>query len=360
MPTRKIFTPTHPEVKLAKALYAEIGSKTGVALKMGISQSKCNRLFAASKEEEKSESKNIIFPSFPNEELSAEETLNYMERSFEKKKAHQEAQSWFEIKMPTDDVIGLAAVGDPHIGSNQCNVSRLRTDIDTMKEYAVDSNGKPMLVALNCGDTVDNWAGYSRLMSLYSENDVSRQTERRLARWFLKDSGIRWLVWLFGNHDLMDREFSTYLKTINGSSLPMVDWEARFQLVFPNKERVRVDLSHSHKGSSIYNRLHGSMRRALWHENADIYITGHLHNWAIQHQEMDDGRVITMARARGYKWQGEYEIVHGFHNDQFGATILFVIDPRSPTPVGRVQTFADLQTGAEYLKWLREKRNKEK
>ena len=72
----------------------------------------------------------------------------------------------------------------------------------------------PGVYAVNIGDTTDNWGG--RLIRLYAENDVSRQTERKLARWFLQESGIRWLVWLHGNHDTMDGAFTSYLEGING------------------------------------------------------------------------------------------------------------------------------------------------
>ena len=48
------------------------------------------------------------------------------------------------------------------------------------------------MYAANIGDTVDNWGG--TLTRLYADNDVSRQTERRLACWFLEEAGIPWRV----------------------------------------------------------------------------------------------------------------------------------------------------------------------
>lgn len=122
---------------------------------------------------------------------------------------------------------------------------------------------------------------------------------------------------------------------------------------FPNGCEIKVDAAHNHKGTSIYNPLHGQKRAALWNENADLYIAGHHHNWAISQEELEDGRIVTMARARGYKWLDEYAVHHGFYNRKHGASIMFVIDPRAEEPTERLQSFSSLKAGANYLKFRR-------
>ena len=150
----------------------------------------------------------------------------------------------------------------------------------------------------------------------------------------------------------MHGEFATFLKSENVAQIPMLDWRARFRLVFPTGE-IKIDAAHNHKGTSIYSRLHGQKRAALWDEDADIYVAGHHHTWAITHEELDDSRVVWMARARGYKWLDQFATRHGFHRDEFGATILFVIDPHETHPVRKITAFADLEEGAEFLTWKR-------
>ena len=83
-------------------------------------------------------------------------------------------------------------------------------------------------------------------------------------------------------------------------------------------------------------------------------MAGHHHTWAVAIEELDNGRTVTMARCRGYKWLDEFATTHGFATQKYGATILFVIDPRQNNPVSRVMTFADLEQGSEYLKWIRD------
>ena len=286
----------------------------------------------------------VQLPTFPDDDISAEEILNHLSKRFEKKLENENAKHWFTVQVNSTLPVGFAVVGDPHLGS-QCNIPLLRSHIDIMAK----TDG---MMVVNIGDTADNWG---RLVHLYAEDDISRPTERKLARWFLKDAGIPWIAWLHGNHDTMHSEFSTFLKSENVAQIPMVDWRAKFKLRFPNGGEVKVDAAHNHKGSSIYNRLQGQKRAALWDENADIYVAGHHHKWALSHEELDDGRIVWMGRARGYKWIDEYATRHNFHRDEHGATILFVIDPREENAVRRISAFADLEEGTEFLSWKRQK-----
>ena len=280
-----------------------------------------------------------VLPTFPDEDIEAEEILDHLSRRWEKKQAYEQARRWFEIKIPSDKPYGLVVVGDPHLGTH-CNVNLLRRDIDLMVN--TDNVG-----CINLGDTVNNWGG--RLLALYAEEDISRSTERKLARWFLEQAQIPWLLWLHGNHDTMHSEFATYLKSINVQQMPMLDWQAKFKLVFPSAE-IKIDAAHNHKGTSIYNKLQGQKRASLWNEESDIYVAGHHHTWALAQEETDSGRVINLARARGYKWHDEFGQRHQFTEENYGSSIIFVIDPTAPGPT-RVKPFADLQEGCEFLQW---------
>tara|TARA_R110000751_G_scaffold64835_1_gene132958 strand:+ start:465 stop:1583 length:1119 start_codon:yes stop_codon:yes gene_type:complete len=281
-------------------------------------------------------------PVFPDEDIDVGAILDHLSRRFEKKLENEDAKTWFDVNVRIDGPVGLAVVGDPHLGTH-CNIPLLRRDIDIM------ANTEGMM-AVNIGDTADNWG---RMIYLYAEDDISKPTERKLARWFLRDAGVPWVVWLHGNHDTMHGEFSTFLKTVNVAQIPMIDWRAKFKLKFPSGGEVKIDAAHNHKGTSIYNRLHGQKRAALFDEDADIYVAGHHHTWGLTHEELDDGRVVWQARARGYKWIDEYATRHNFHRDEHGSTILFVIDPGEGNAVKRITAFADLEEGADFLTWKR-------
>ena len=288
----------------------------------------------------------VVYPAFPDEDVPAEEILDHMERRFEQRQAREQAEHWFAIKEKTNEAVAYSWFGDPHIGSNGCNIKLLRRDIEVIKST-------PGMFAANCGDSVDNWGG--SLVRLYAENDVSRQTERRLARWFLEEAGIPWRLWLLGNHDVMDQGLSAYLEGINAHRIPVLDWRAKFRVLFPNGCEIKIDAAHDHKGSSIYNPLHGQKRASLWDEEADLYIAGHRHSWALASEEVASGRVINMARARGYKYLDEFARRRNYVVQQCGASIVTVFDPTATSPARLVQMFADVEAGADYLTWLRSK-----
>lgn len=289
-------------------------------------------------------------PNFPDDDVSAEEILGMMEKRFEKRLQHQNALRWFPIKFSNQEPVGIVVIGDPHLGSNGCNVPLLKQHIKLMTSTL-------NCYAVNIGDTADNWGG--RLMRLYAENDVSKSTERKLARWFLQDSGIPWICWLEGNHDYMDGGFATYLRAINANVIPMVDWRARFRLVFPGDIECRIDAAHNHKGTSMWNPLHGQTRAAHMDESADIYVAGHHHTWALMTQEMPGGDIIHLARARGYKYIDDHAHRSGFYEQQHGASIMFVIRPKhADNSIKFIRSFADVEDGCEYLKIVRKKDGK--
>lgn len=278
-------------------------------------------------------------PMLPPDGLPASEILEHMARRFEIEQAHRDAIHWMPIKVRDPGPMAICWFGDPHLGNNGCNVPRLLGDVKAVA-------AAPHCYGANIGDTVDNWGG--RLIRLYAENDVSRKTERKLARWFLQESGVRWIVWLLGNHDMMDGALSAYMEGIGASCVRMTDWRARFRLVFPNGIETRIDAAHNHKGHSMWNDLHGQIRASVFDEYADLFIAGHHHVWATHKKELSGGRVVSLARARGYKFGDDYGLHGGFQEQQHGCSIVTVIDPHAP-PVGRITMFEDVQEGLDYL-----------
>lgn len=266
-----------------------------------------------------------------------------MSKRFDKRHAHDESKKWFRVKVNDTKPIGLALVGDPHVDDNGCNWPLLRQDCKIMQQEDI--------YAVNIGDTTNNWAG--RLLKKFADQDTSQDTARKLAKWFLTEAGIRWLAWLLGNHDGWNDGIAV-LRAMNVRRIPMLDWQAQFQLVFPNDWACRIWASHNFPGHSMWNTLHGPQRAAHVKDWAHIFVCGHHHNWAL-HQEESASRdfVYWLARCRGYKFLDDYADKNGHQSQKFGATILAVIDPRATVEVNRVHCFADLEHGADYLQFLR-------
>ena len=295
--------------------------------------------------EGKATKKEIVLPKFPEEDIEAEKILDHLEESYEQHAKYREAITWFPIKVKTDKPIGICWFGDPHLGNPGCNISLLRKDVRIVVST-------PGLYGANIGDTVDNWGG--RLTRLYAETTMTRTREQKHATWFLKDTNIPWLLWLMGNHEFMDGAFEAHIKATNGNVIPMMDWRARFILEFANKRAIRVDASHDFKGHSMWNEMHALDRAAITEGSAaDLFVAGHRHTWGLKVRELPDNTVTTLVRVRGYKHIDTFADRHGFVNQINGSSVVTVLDPHARSPVELVRAFADVEEGADYLRWKR-------
>lgn len=288
----------------------------------------------------------ITLPQFVPDNIDVEEILDQMERDYVQRRAAANSRKWFKVRVNVLEPIAINWFGDPHLGSNGVNVPLMRYHIRIAKQT-------PGMYAGNLGDTVDGWGG--RLIKLYAENNISKERERLLARWFLRGSGLRWLVWLHGNHDAMGGDFMHYMEACNAAVIPMLDWEAKFTLVFPNGREFKINAAHNHKGHSMWNELHGQKKEAMLGEPCDLIIAGHHHTWAHSKVELGNGRVVDMARARGYKEMDKYALHHQFPEQQYGASLVTVFDPVTERVTERIKVFADVEEGADYLTYLRGK-----
>lgn len=287
-----------------------------------------------------------ILPEFPDDDIAVTEIISSMCKRYEKRAEHHAAKKWFPVQMPTDLPIGLGFVGDPHVDDDGCNWPLLMRHVEIFKTT-------PGLYGINIGDTTNNWVG--RLIRKFADQETSQKTARKLAQWLLTESGIDWLVWLLGNHDAWNDGIAV-LQGMNTKRIPMEDWQAQFRLVFPNRRECRIWAAHNFSGNSIWNSLHGPQRTAHTKAEAHVYVCGHLHNWALHHEESAT-REFTywLARARGYKFMDEYSMKLGHGDQDEGATIVSVIDPTARSEAGFVTCFADMEEGADFLTFKRKK-----
>lgn len=293
---------------------------------------------------EPSSKEPISLPEFPDDDLPVGEIIDMMKRRFDKRQSHQKAKNWYSIKVNMKGPVGVTFWGDPHVDDDGCDWTML----DHHCELHKATEG---LFSVNIGDSLNNWS--DRLARLYADQETSAKTARKLAKWFLCDSGVRWITWLMGNHDLWTL-LPEVLRAQNVAKVPMEDWQAKFKLVFPNGRECRIWASHDFSGNSMWNSLHGHQKAAHTKEAADIYAAGHTHNWAI-HQEESGSRDFTywLIRSRGYKFIDDYATKLGHWPQEEGASITCVIDPDSKSRSGFIQAFADMDAATEYLKWAR-------
>lgn len=288
---------------------------------------------------------DVILPEFPSDDIDVQQLIELQCKRFEKRAAAAAARTWFPVKFKSNLPIGIVFFGDPHVDNNGCNWPLLRKHV----ELCANTAG---IHAINMGDTTDNWTG--RLMKLYANSDTSVSSARKLAEWFMLDSGVNWLLWLIGNHDAWNdgaEVLNQMAKRYKTKPLAMHDWVARFQVEFPNGWQTRVIAAHNFKGHSQWNPLHGPMKAGQMGADAHLLVCAHRHNWAkMEWENADRGYNQIFMRVRGYKDIDSYAH-RGMFPEQFdGASMMVVFDPARQQMTG----FEDVERGAEYLTMLRE------
>lgn len=332
------------------------GNKTAAAEKLGIPRSTFRkRLDAAQSALSTKEKPDLQFPQFPNANPTAKEILEWQCKKYNKLSAAHSARHWYDVKVNIDGPIGVSFFGDPHIDDNGCNTPMLMHHCEIHERT-------PGLYGVNCGDSTNNWVG--RLGRLFAEQDASQETARILANWLLCDSGVTWLAWILGNHDLWN-DGEAILRGMNGTriaeskslfpGMQMAAWQARFSLLFPNNRRCKIWMSHDFPGHSQWNSLHGAMKAAKMKDQAHIYACGHKHTAALVNEEnAERDFTFWLLRAKGYKDIDHYGDVLGHVGQKSGHSITAIIDPSKPDSQ-MVHCFQDMELAADFLTFKRSK-----
>lgn len=336
---------------------AEYGTKAAAARAMGISRSTFRRRYdtlngtapssaLAVRDADMEPEHRLTFPSLPDVRESLDRLIERRTEHYERLRDHREAATWQQIKVRDREPIGLVFVGDPHIDSDGCAWPQLLSDTALMRE----TDG---VYGVNIGDTTNNWIG--RLTRLFGEQETSQSSARQLAEWFLVKSGIRWAAVIIGNHDEWNEGGEIISRMVKNATveIPVHDWAAKLEFVFPNNATCRVNLAHDFKGRSIYSTTHGPLREAIWFQDgADIAVAGHIHFGGLQQVELPGGHNPWLVRVRGYKEMDSFALHKGFHEGRRFHSAMAVIDPTAPKHE-RVLMFASVKQGCDVLNAMR-------
>ena len=264
-------------------------------------------------------------------------------------KAHRDrfaAEKNRRIRINTAEPFAITWFTDTHLGDNGC-------EYDTLIEHCRLTATTPHAFGVFMGDASNNWPTDGKLGRQWAVQETSKAQERQLVEWFLKESGVPWLFWALGNHDLWG-DGETILRMMNADLVPMAAWGARVTLEFANGRECRMDLAHDHKGNSQWNALHAETKVAQMGEPADFVFSGHRHNAALHFEEYAGRRQATwLMRAKGYKSADSYAFVNGFPEQSEGHAGVTVIDPSTDRSNPIVHASLSVAEGLDYLTFLR-------
>lgn len=281
----------------------------------------------------------------PPEDLDVEDIIALMRKRHERRSQNRAARRWREFSVPTDGPYAIMWFGDPHVDDDGC-------DWKLLEAHCALARDTENLYAVSVGDESNNWVG--RLMALYANQETSVDTARALIKWLLVESGVPWFLWIHGNHDAWSNGIPI-IEGMNVNNIAMEDWQAKFVLKSPNGYGFRTWVAHNFPGTSQWNKLHGAQKAAQMKDWAHLYVAGHHHNWAL-HQEEHDHRnfVYWLARVRGYKFMDDYADHLGFGEQEYGSSIVTVVDPHADK-LNALTCFADPFEGADFLEFKRRK-----
>lgn len=318
-------------IKEARDALAKYGSAQAAASALGLPRTTLrNRLKLVPTAEDKAE---IHYPEELDDDIDVGEIIQIQARRFAKRKAAHEAKKHQTITLNHSDPIVVAFVGDPHLDDDGCDWPRLLDHIELFK--------RPRVYGVNVGDTTNNWCG--RLARLFANQETSQKTARKLAKWFLAESGVKWLAWVLGNHDAWG-DGSDILRLMNTTGVTMDDWAARFRVRFANGCEVPMWVAHDFPGHSQWNNLHGPMKAALMRGGAGVYACGHKHSAAMHWEPLQDHDAAFWAmRSRGYKVIDHYAEQLGYGSQNDGHTTAVVINPMA-SGADLIHGFKDLRS----------------
>lgn len=281
--------------------------------------------------------------ALPPKDLPFEDRLAAMKTRNAMRIAHTQAQDWQRVHMPVSGPYALCWFGDPHLDDPYC-------DLDAVERHSRICAETDGMFGINGGDSINNWVG--RLKALYADQPATAEEGWELVDWLLNGLGVRWAAWLLGNHDAWEMGFRIFDK-MNTNRVLMRDWEAKLTLVSPDGAECKIWARHDFKGQSIYNELHGQKRAAMFSGGiADIYAAFHRHTYGTSQHELECGKDATLIRARGYKASDHYAMLHGFHEQRTGQSVVTVIEPRKGLQP-KINVFRDVQDGADFLTAIR-------
>lgn len=332
------------------AAVAKYGSQAAAARALNINRKTFISRLDAERIASKSADNVLTFPELPDRREPIESLIKRRAEHFERQKSHAKAATWQQIQVADRKPIALVLMGDPHVDDDGCDWPALMDDVAYMRDT-------PGMYGLNIGDSTNNWVG--RLARLFGNQETSQSSARQLCEWLLTGAGINWAAVLLGNHDEWN-EGGEIIKRMCSAApvrIPVHEWAAKLEFVFPNGATCRVNAAHDFKGRSIYSTTHGPLREAIWHQDgAHVLAAGHIHYGGLQQVEIPGGHNPWLVRVRGYKNFDSHALVNGFHEGSRFRSVVVIIDPTAPA-AERVSVFGSVRQGAAVLRAMRGEKN---
>ena len=263
---------------------------------------------------------------------------------FERRDEAERSRQLIKCSVFLDGPIGILHFGDPHLDDPGTSIVAVERHTALVRD-TVGLFGAPV------GDLANHWVG--RLARLHAYQTTTEAETWKLIDWFV--TSIDWLYIIGGNHDLWVGDGDPIHWMVRGQSGLYEAHGARLGLQFPNGKEVRVNVRHDWPGHSQWNTAHGIAKAAQMGVADHIVIAGHKHISGYQLiKQPNSGLVSHAVRVASYKIHDNFAKQLGLKNQNISPSVLTVINPdKEDDDPGLITVFHDVETGVEFLKFLR-------
>ena len=344
-------TPPVPEAALREALAAfELhGGMSAAAKALGMDRGTFrDRLRNAQKlDAPRLPSKELDIPKAPDSDEPIADLIARKAAQFGRDEAARAFHKLVRIGVRSAGPVIIAAVGDPHVDDDRCDIGRLVSDMETIGKT-------PGMYALHVGDITNNWVG--RLGRLYAHQSTKAGDGIRLAEHMFKLAPP--LAVVAGNHDLWNEGMSwlNFCVRQAGVEAKLVQAHGvRLELAFPGGKSIRVHARHDFPGHSQFNPNHGLVKEHLFGHRDHINIAGHRHIDSVSGSPSPEGYVHWAFRVSGYKAMDDYAVSINAKEMKMAPTVALLIDTDARHSAEVVKPFWCLEAAADYLAFKRRK-----
>lgn len=289
---------------------------------------------------------DIPSPPDPNEPIA--DLIARKAKQFQRDETSREFHKLVRIGVKQRGPVVIAAVGDPHVDDDRCDIHRLIADMTLIGKT-------PGMYALHLGDITNNWVG--RLGRLYAHQSTSASDGIRLSEHIFKLAPP--LAVVAGNHDLWNEGMSWLNFCVRQAGVEAKLIQAhgvRMELAFPGGKPIRIHARHDFPGHSQYNPNHGLIKEHLFGQRDHINIAGHKHIDSVSAAPSPEGFVHWAFRVSGYKAFDDYAASINAKEMKMAPTVGLFINPEAKHAAEVVKPFWCLEEAADYLAFKRKRK----
>ena len=305
------------------------------------------------KREKKKDTNLRIKPMFsveapPSPEISALEILDHKRLVFNRQFDYEQARKLIHVNIKIDGPFGIWHFGDLHLDDDGMDVNALERDMKVVLRTEAMLVGHP-------GDVTNNWIG--SLAHLHGRQTTTARQSWILAEWFFNSLSDRLLYLCGGNHDSWSGDRDVLQWIAEQENVILEPYDIRFSLDCPNGKVITLNAKHTHKGSSMWNQAHGQMRFAQKGIRDNIIISGHRHTsgYGIVVDPLE-GKLSHCIQVASYKIYDDFSRSHDMPAHRISPSVVTIINPDATSEAGLITVFHDTEMGADFLTWLRSKK----